>query len=228
MKIVLQAHVFHALSVGETRSFLDFARATKARRGEVVGVARDVRVEGGEVIELPSQGAYGRTPDGITRYPLVEVGPRWAAQTEAAASWIREDPVLQRLSQTVGRVLGDRAIEVIALRNALLFTTLRTVSDIAEPGADPLAQAVRRATIVVLPRGLTVTGQISALGGAAHVIGERLWHIVLGLPEGPLQQACRQARVVVLPPAPGEQDRNRVRSDWLDRDGDGMARDPWP
>jgi hypothetical protein len=211
MKIVLQAHVFHPLSVGDTRSLLDFALATKVRRGEVVGVARDIRIEGGVVLELPSQGAYGRTPDGITRYPLAEVGPRWADQARAAALWVREDPVLQRLAQTVGRVLGDRAIEVIALRDALLLTTLRTVSDVAGPEADPLAQTVGRTTVVVLPRGLTLTGQISALGGAAHVIGERFWRIARGLPEGHLRQACRQARVVVLPPA-SEGDRIRVRS----------------
>ena len=212
MKIVLQAHVFHALSVGETRSCLNFALATKVRRGEVVGVARDVRTEDGEVLDLPSQGVYGRTPDGITRYPLAEVGPLWADQAQTAAAWAREHPVLGRLTQVVGRVLGDRAIEVIALRDALLFTTLRTVSDVASPGADPLAQAVGRATVVVLPRGMTLTGQIAALGGAAHVIGERLWRIGRGLPEGPVRQACRQARVVVLPPASGERDPIRVRS----------------
>ncbi|EYD77530.1 hypothetical protein Rumeso_00878 [Rubellimicrobium mesophilum DSM 19309] len=209
MKIDLQAHVLHTLAVGETRSFLNFTLATKARRGEVVGVAQDVRLENAQVIDLPSRGVYGRTPDGIIRYPLAEVGPRWADQTQVAAAWARADPALQRLAKAAGRVLGDRVIEVIALRDALVLTTLRAVPDVAGPDDLELAQTVRQTTVVVLPSGLTLTGAIHALGGAGHVIGERLWRLARGLPEGPIRQACRRARIVVLPPA---QDRQGHRA----------------
>ena len=213
MKIALSAHVFPALTVEDTRAFQGLALATRARRGEVVGVARDVIGAGGEIEDLPAWSVYGRTPDGISRYPMAEAGPRWIGHARTAAAWARENTSIRQLVQTVGRDLGDGPLEVIHLRDAVILTRLRTPEDLAGPGSPPVVEAVRRSTVVVLPAGLPLNGQIHSLGGAAHVIGERLFQIARGLPLGPLREACRWARVVVLPPESGLRPSSRARRD---------------